>query len=236
MIDIFDLLEFQVLAAARGMEDYYGFFADQEAAKEDIYYTIYQMARSGILKQEGEDLVIQPPVSGLMDVIAASPYVLVIDRGQYMLPRQCIYCHGGIYVCLENCNTDISKISICGLEQEEFNLQLRDLDQMPQPYLTEDMGDYDFEGYWEGHMPEELKKLLSSGLEAETEEYLEFPQVHSVFALREKEQGKLLKRMFLLDPGLEFCLVLQEGDSLTMERYSRERAESVLEAWWRDEG
>ncbi len=36
MIDIFDLLEFQVLAAARGIEDYYGFTTGEEAASEDV--------------------------------------------------------------------------------------------------------------------------------------------------------------------------------------------------------
>ena len=236
MIDIFDLLEFQVLAAARGIEDYYGFTTGEEAASEDVYYTVYQMTRSGILKQEGEALVIQPPASCLMDEIAAAAYVLVIDQGQYELPRQCIYHSRGPYVCLESCSTDPSKISLYGMDWESFILQLKDLYQLPPPDLTEEVGDYDFAGYWEDHIPKGLKRLLEAGCQAEIEDFLDCPQIYSVFTLRDKINGKIFKRMVLLDLALEFCMALQEDGAVSLERYPPERAEKVLEAWWRDEG
>ena len=37
MIDILDLLEFQVLAAARNIDSYYGFSREKAAAKEEVY-------------------------------------------------------------------------------------------------------------------------------------------------------------------------------------------------------
>lgn len=237
MIYILDLLEFQVLAAARNMDVYYGFFRE-EAAREEIYYTVYQMVRSGVLKQEKEELLIQPPFSDFMDRIAGSPGVLVADRGQYVLPRQCIYFAEGQYVCVENCRQEKSEVSLCGMTEEDLFAQLQELNQLPSPRLTQDLGSFDYAGYWDSHISEELKEKLLSGCQEETEEYLKCEQVHSVFTMRDKKNGKIYRRMILLDLALEYCMILQDvksGKSLSRERYTQENAWELLKSWWQED-
>lgn len=234
MIYILDLLEFQVLAAARKMEAYYG-FAREEPARQEVYYTVYQMVRSGILKQEGEELVIQPPFSGFIVGIASSQGVLVADRGQYVLPRQCVYFADGQYVCVENCRQEESGVSLCGMGETEFFQQLEELDQLPEPRLKGEIGTYDFAGYWQGHIQEELQEKLEAGFRAETEEYLGYGQVHSVFTMRDKVSGEIFQRMLLLNLPLEYCMVLQDiQGQVSLEPYTRKKAWEVLKSWWRD--
>lgn len=235
MIDILDLLEFQVLAAARDMDSYYGFSREKAAAKEEVYYTVYKMARSGILKQEGGGLVIQPPFSGYLDEIKNSSCVLVIDRGGYVLPRQCIYFGGGQYVCLEYCFTDQERIGVCGMGEEEFFLQLEELDQLPKPRLTEETGQFDFPKYWESHLSESLKEISEE--DVDMEEYPEDDQVHSVFTLRDKGTGRILSRMILAALPLEYCMIVKKaGEPAFREAYTRERAWGILKTWWRNKG
>ena len=237
MIYILDLLEFQVLASARNMDSYYGFAREKAAAREEVYYTIYQMTRSGILKQEKGELVIQPPFSGFFDEIKKSSCVLVIDRGGYVLPRQCIYFGGGQYLCIEYCSTDQDRISMCGMEEEEFFLQLTELNQLPEPRLTQETGSYNFTEYWESHLQEELREIASQGEGQEREEYPEWSQVHSVFTLRDKETGRILARMILAELPLEYCMILKKpGEPAVREPYIREKAWEILKAWWRNEG
>lgn len=266
MIYIFDLPEFQVLAAAKGMERYYGFPAVGEMSKEQVFFSVYQLTKSGILKQEDDGLVIQPPVARYMDVVSAANLVTVADSGQYRLPRQCIYVCSSMpgdelsngepsggepsdrdlsgmeisatdkrYICLENSRTDPGSICLSGLEEEELFLQLQDLGQLPPEHLTEDIGTYDFDGYWDSHMPPELWERLKEGLELETEELLETEPVHSVFTLRNKECGQMRARMVLLDFALEYCMVLQTPDGMQLCRYNREEVRRILEIWWRNE-
>ncbi len=236
MIYILDLLEFQVLAAARKMEAYYG-FAREEPARQEVYYTVYQMVRSGILKKEGDGLVIQQPFSGFIGRIASSPGVLVADRGQYALPRQCVYFADGQYVCVENCRQEGSGVSLCAMGEEEFLLQLQELNQLPKPRLDEKIGAYDFAGYWKGHIQEELWETLQSGVREETEEYLGYGQVHSVFTMRDKVSGAISRRMVLVGLPLEYCMALQDiqkpGEA-SLEPYTREKAWEVLKSWWKD--
>ncbi len=236
MIYILDLLEFQVLAAARNMDSYYGFASEKEPAREEVYYTVYQMARSGILKQEQKELVIQPPYSEFLDEVARASSVLVIDRGGYVLPRQCIYFGGKGYVCLENCDTDQDRVSLCRMDEEEFFVQMTELEQLPSPHLKGEIGQYDFVGYWEAHIDKELRDRLSETGKENTEEYLEYGQVHSVFTMRQKETGQVSKRMILVELPLEYCMVLQKaGQPSSMEPYTREKAWEILKTWWRDE-
>ncbi len=49
------------------------------------------MVRDGILAEDRDGLKILQPFSRYMDIICASPQLVVIDRGGYGLPRQCIY-------------------------------------------------------------------------------------------------------------------------------------------------
>ena len=235
MIDILDLLEFQVLAAARNIDSYYGFSREKAAAKEEVYYTVYLMARSGILKQEKEGLIIQPPFSGYLDEIKNSSCVLVIDRGGYILPRQCIYFGGGQYVCLEYCCTDQERIGVCGMGEEEFFLQLKELDQLAEPRLAEGSGQFDFPKYWENHLSERLKEMPED--EEDREEYPKDDQVHSVFTLRSKETGRIFARMILAALPLEYCMIVKKaGEPASREPYTREKAWEILKAWWRNKG
>lgn len=241
MIYIFDSPEFQVLAAAKGIERYYGFPAAGEMSREQIFFSVYQLTKAGILKQEKDGLIIQPPVARYMDVIAAAEQVTIADSGQYRLPRQCIYvCKDEVegdrrFVCMENSQTDPGGICLSGQDEDEVFLQLQDMGQLPGEHLTEDIGTYDFEGYWDRHMPEGLWGLLKQGLVTETEELLETEPVHSVFTLRDKAGGQIKERMALLDFALEYCMVLQSSKEMRLHRYQREAAWQVLKTWWRNE-
>lgn len=241
MIYIFDSPEFQVLAAAKGIQQYYGFPAAGEMSREQIFFSVYQLIKAGILKQDSDGLIIQPPVSWYMDVVAAAEQVTIADSGQYRLPRQCIYGCEDVsdgtrrYVCLENSQTDSGGICLSGLDEDEVFLQLQDLGQLPGEHLTEDIGTYDFDGYWDSHMPEELWEQLKRGLETETEELLETEPVHSVFTLRDKAGGQIKARMVLLDFALEYCMVLQTSEGIQLRRYQRNDARQILETWWRNE-
>ncbi len=97
MIGVLDWMEFQVLAAARGVEAVYGFSEDSRSPGDSsgrmaaARYAVYQMVRDGILAEDRDGLKILQPFSRYMDIICASPQLVVIDRGGYGLPRQCIY-------------------------------------------------------------------------------------------------------------------------------------------------
>lgn len=241
MISVLNILEFQVLAAAKNIQSYYGFPAEKGATEEEIRFAVYQLARAGILKQQGEELRIQDPMAGYMELLARARGLIVLDRGQYRLPRQCIYCSRNQngeerYLCLENSSTDADRLCLSALDEHELELQMEDLGQLPKPHLTEGLGDYDFESYWNRQLPEKLWKLLAEGLETETEQLLGMEQVHSVFSHREKHSGRLLRRLVLLDFPLEYCLVLQKGGAnAELMVYNREQALGYLKKWWREE-
>lgn len=238
MTYIFDVLEFQVLAAARGMESYYGFPPETRRGKEDIFFAVYQMTHDEILKKDEAGLVIQPPISGYMDTICQSPDVLVIDRGNYHLPRQCVYTGlSDICVCVENSPVNMEKICLSGMTHEEFLLQLMDLGQIPEPHLKEDIGEYDFYEYWITHTPETLHQMLMRGIFVETEELLEHEMIHSVFSKRNKSSGEIQDRMILIDYPLELCMVIQDcKGGVHAERYDRNNAMAILDTWWRNAG
>lgn len=123
MIGVLDWMEFQVLAAARGVEAVYGFSEDRGIFRDGLSsgdsdsfggssspgdgrerkaaarYAVYQMVRDKILAEDGDGLKILPPFSRYMEIICASPRLVVIDRGGYELPRQCIYHVPGASVC-----------------------------------------------------------------------------------------------------------------------------------------
>lgn len=241
MIQILNILEFQVLAAAKGIQAYYGFPGKKETAREEISFAVYQLARAGILKQQGGELIIQEPTAGYMELLASARGLIVLDRGQYRLPRQCIYSSRDRsgkerYLCLENSSTDADRLCLSALEEEELELQMEDLGQLPDPRLEEGLGDYDFESYWNRQLPEGLWNLLAEGLKTETEQLLGMEQVHSVFSHREKHSGRLLGRLILLDFPLEYCLVIQEGGAnAELMVYSRKQALEYLKRWWREE-
>lgn len=240
MIHIFDMIEFQVLAAAKGMDAIYGFMTEEMPEREQAYMAVYQMTRDGILKQDREGLVIQPPISAYMDVICGSPRTVVIDRGQYQLPRQCIYQDSkeqGRYVCLENSLVDRETLCLTGMSWEELRRQMEDLNQLPAPRLEQEAGDYEFEEYWETHMPDTLRALLLEGLTAETEALLTQEPVHTVFSLREKASGTLEERMIVVEFPLEYCLVYQGADGASRrEAYRPEAVVAIWETWWRNAG
>ncbi len=240
MIYIFDLLEFQVLAASKGIDTYYGFPAAEGEAEPLIGYAVYNLVKLGILKQEEDGLVLQPPVSAYMDEIARAGHVMVIDSGQYRLPRQCVYrgqgCKGlkPLYVCLENSAVDTSAVCLFSYDEAEFFRQLEDMEQLPAQRLHGEIGPYDFDCYWEEHIPEELWKLLTGDFDAGTEALLESGLVQTVFCLCDKASGRREKLLFLLDFPLEYCMVSRDRERLLLERYERKKAERILKEWWRD--
>lgn len=262
MIYVFDLMEFQVLAAAKGIEEYYGFPAAVESDREQVFFAVYQLMKSGILKQEDGGLAIQPQVSRFMGQIAGARDVMVIDRGQYLLPRQCVYGsgpgageagsegtpedgrvpgaggfpdNGSRYVCLENSRTNVGAVCLGELTEAELFVQMQDLGQLPGPLLNGDIGAYDFDAYWDSHMPAPLWEKLAEGTGAETEALLEEELVHSVFTLRDNRGGRIKKRMVILGFPLEYCMVLEGPGGISLSRYMQGAAERILKTWWREE-
>ena len=236
-IEVFDLLEFQIMAAARQMKSYYGFPGDHEPQPEEVRYAVYQMARRGVLKQEGADMVIQEPVSGYMNDIARARKLIIADRGGYVLPRQCIYYNeeNDRYICLENSNTASGQVCLSGLKEEDLFAQMDDLNQLPANQQQEsDFSEEDLLLYWERHIQAPFQALLNQGLYVETEELLNQELVHTVFADRDKKTGELNRRMIILDLPLECGQVIQEADgSVQLQPYDREAAAGLLKDWWR---
>lgn len=279
MIGVLDWMEFQVLAAARGVEAVYSFSEDRGIFRDGLSsgdshsfdgssspgdgrerkaaarYAVYQMVRDKILAEDGDGLKILPPFSCYMEIICASPRLVVIDRGGYELPRQCIYHVPGAsvckavgpdipacedagqctYVCLEESPVDEQKVCLSGMDWDRLCRQMEDLGQLPPPRLKEGIGAYDYEAYWRGHMPGLLWERLEAGCEVETDVLLEEPLVHTAFSLRDTRTGELKERMLLLDSPLEYCLLRQyPGGAARPRSYSRETALEILKTWWRD--
>lgn len=243
MIYIFDVIEFQVLAGAKGLDEYYGFQQETEYKPEDVYYAVYQMTKDGVFKRDEEGLVIQPPVSQYIRTICESEDVTVIDRGQFELPRRCVYYRSGElpvdeepsrFVSIENSLADMAKVCLTGMNPEDFFQELSDLNFMPQQRMTQEMGDYDFDGYWQEHMPPELWELLMQGLEAETDDLLQKPLIHSVYSRRDKRSGELRERLIVIDAPLEYGLVCQQaGGMVQISRYEEKILKALLDDWWR---
>lgn len=236
MIEIFDLLEFQILAAARQMKSYYGFQAENEPRLDEVCFAVYQLTRRGILKQQGEELLIQEPIAGYMSGIAAAHSLIVIDRGQYKLPRQCVYYdeRKNVYLCLENSSTDKERICLSKLTEYEMFLQLEDLEQLPACYQREDREKENIFAYWHRMMPARLKVFLENGLKTETESLLEQEYVHTIFSKRERKTGNIMSRMILLSFPVGYCQVLQNGNnSVQIKSYEQKNAEKLLKKWWR---
>lgn len=236
MIEIFDLLEFQIMAAARQMKSYYGFPTDHEPKPEELRYTVYQMMRRGLLKQQGQDLVIQEPAAGYINGIVNAKNVLVVDRGGYILPRQCIYYNADKdnYICMENSNTAWNQVCLSELNEQELFCQMEDLNQLPDEKQEENFEQEDLILYWNIHMPEVLLDLMKQGLNVKTEQLLNQKEVYTVFSDRNKITGVLKHRMIILDLFGEYGMVVQEaGLEECVEIYSRKRALEFLKNWWR---
>ncbi|MGL5436042.1 MAG: hypothetical protein ACRDBO_11665 [Lachnospiraceae bacterium] len=232
MIYLFDIREFQVLAAAKGVMKYYGYSSDIELKKEDIYFAVYQMAKSGLLKPRDGELVLQQPVSVYMQCICNSPGVLVIDRGRYQLPSQCIYCCNGLVVCLENSFAEPETLCLSGLKNEEWIQQLSDLNQLPEEQLQEDLGSFDYLGYWKSSIRADLWELLQQSIQTETEVLVVCEQLYSAFSTRNKDTGELYARMLIVALPLEYCIVLQKRDQENRyELYKKEYAIAQLKRW-----
>lgn len=236
MIEIFDLLEFQIMIAARQMKSYYGFSADHEPKPEEVYYAVYQMAHRGILKKQGQDLVIQEPVASYMNGIMNARNLLIVDRGSYVLPRQSIYYDEKEerYICIENSNTAQNQVCLSGWKEEEFFCQMKDLNQLPDEKQKEDLVEKDILLYWKNHMTEDMQNLINQNLNMQTEDLLEQKQIHTVFSDIDKKNGKLKRRMILLDLSFEYGMLIQETDkNVELNVYSREKALAILKNWWR---
>jgi hypothetical protein len=243
MIYIFDVIEFQVLAGAKGLDEYYGFQQEKEYKPEDVYYAVYQMTKDGVFKRDEEGLVIQPPVSHYIRTICESEDVTVIDRGQFKLPRRCVYYRSGElpvdeeasrFVSIENSLADMEKVCLTGMDPEDFFQELSDLNFMPQQRLTREMGDYDFDGYWQEHISPELWELLMNGLEVETDDLLKESQIHAAYSRRDKRSGELKERLILIDAPVEYGLVCQQADgAVQIDQYEETRLKALLDDWWR---
>ncbi len=231
VVQILDLLEFQVLAAAKGINSYYGFSQEKDWDQDQVYFAVYQLTRSGILRQMGEKLMIQPPVSEYMNCIARSACLLVADTGGFRLPRQCFYRDEGLVTAVENSTTDKGRICMWGMDEEEFIRHLSDLNQLPEARIKEDIGYFDFGSYWKAHMETELRELLETGFEADTSLLLESDQVHTVFSLRDKGDGRLLRRLLLLDMPMEYCMAVQDGQGTRYLQYTFKKAAEMLAQW-----
>ncbi|MFR5633997.1 MAG: hypothetical protein ACLUFH_13580 [Monoglobales bacterium] len=226
MIHIFDLLEFQVLAAASGMEQYYGFscFGHSETEAEEIVYAVYRLLQDGILKQEGQDLVIQPPIRELLNTVRNSRMVVTVDPGaaNAQEPGQCLYWDKGKIVCAEEKYREKGKIGFSLISEDELKCQMKELGHLPEKKLTEDMGAFSMDEYWK-KIPENLSWLLSLGLSAETESLQDQERIHSLFSLREKESGTVRMRILVLDFAMEYAMVIQrEGQPGEIQNYCPE--------------
>lgn len=232
VVQILDLLEFQVLAAAKGLDSYYGFSQEEQNPDQDqVYYAVYQLTKSGILVQIGDRLEIQPPVSDYMNCILKSPNLLVADTGGFRLPRQCFYRHEGRITAVENSITDKGRVCMWGMDDEEFIRQLSDLNQLPAPRITEDIGFFDFGTYCREQTEPELARLLDGGLETETSLLLESGQVHTAFSLRDKGDGQLQRRLLLLDMPMEYGMAVQDGEGTRYMQYTIKTAADTLAEW-----
>ncbi len=232
VVQILDLLEFQVLAAARGLESYYGFSQEGQSLDQDqVYFAVYQLTKSGILVHNGEQLEIQPPVSDYIDCILKSHSLLVADTGVFRLPRQCFYSYDGLVTALENSTTDKGRICMWGMDEEAFIQHLSDLNQLPEARIKEDIGFFDFGNYWKQHTDPELAQLLSAGLEAGSTQLMESGQVHTAFSLRDKSDGQLYRRLLLLDMPMEYCMVIQDGQGSRYMQYTFKKAADTLAEW-----
>ena len=226
MIHIFDLLEFQVLAAASGLEQYYGFscFDHSETTAEEIIYAIYSLIQDGILKQEGQELVIQPPIRELLDTVRNSRMVVTVDPGAANAeePGQCLYWDRERIACAEEKQREQGKIGLSLISEEELKCQMREMGYLPEEKLTEDMGYFALDEYWK-KIPENLSWLLSLGLSTETEILQNQERVCSLFSLREKESGAIRLRILVLDFTMEYAMVIQrEGQPGEIQKYCSE--------------
>lgn len=236
MMIILELLELQILAAARGREHYYGLSAGREYRQSEIYYAVHQMLQSGILKKNGDGLEIQQPLSRYLDWMEEGRRVLVIDRSGGLYPRQCLYAAKEGCLCLECSTTDEARVFLYELGNDELSGELGESGQLPRRKVTEDIGIFDFEDYQKQHTDPEIRSVLQQGCEAGTEALLEHRQVYGCFSLHDKSTGELLERLILLDLPLEYGMVLQErGGEVRFAPYQREQALEIINSWWRAE-
>lgn len=236
MMMILELLEFQILAAARGMESYYGVSGDRCYRQEEICYAVHQMLRSGILQKKEDYLEVQPPLSRYLDRMEEGKRVLVIERRPGAYPRQCLYGTSSGFLCLECSTTDKDRVFLYEIRGNELAEEFASAGQLPEEKLTREIGAYDFDRYWEQHMDESVRAMLQESQETGTKGIWECQQVYAVFSLHEKTTGDLLKRLILWELPLEYCMMLWEkGGELCLRRYEREQAMKTVNSWWREE-
>lgn len=236
MMMILDLLEFQILAAAKGMESYYGISEGKSYRQEEIYYAVHQMLQTGILQKEEDCLKVQPPLSRYLDWMEKGTRVLVIERRPGAYPRQCLYGTPSGFLCLECSTTDRDRVLLYEIRGEELAEELGNAGQLPEEKLKKDIGSYDFDCYWEQHMDGSVREMLQKSEETGTKSFWECPQAYSIFSLHEKTTGELQKRLILWELPLEYCMVLWEmGGELRFQRYEREKARKIIDSWWREE-
>ncbi len=235
MMHILELLEFQILAAARGMEQYYGFLSEQEWQKEDVYYAVHQMVQSGILKQAESHLEVQPPLSRYLDWMETGKQVLVVDAKESPCPRQCLYETDVGCLCLERSATDQDKVFLYEIGSSQLEEEWECTGQLPREKITEDIGNFDFMAYWEQHLSGETRNAMEKGFQADAEELLGCSQVYGIFSLHDKVTGELGKRLILLDMPMEYCMVVQSwGEDSHWMRYSKAQAMEEINVWWRE--
>ena len=236
MMIILDLLEFQILAAAKGMESYYGISEGKSYRQEEIYYAAHQMLQAGILQKEEDCLKVQSPLSRYLDWMQKGKCVLVIERRPGAYPRQCLYGTSSGFLCLECSTTDKDRVFLYEIRKEELSEELGNAGQLPEEKLTKDIGSYDFDCYWEQHMDGSVREMLQKSEETGTKVFWECPQAYGIFSLHDKATGELQNRMVLWELPLEYCMVLWEmGGELRFQRYEREMARKIIDSWWREE-
>lgn len=234
MIYVLDILEFQVLAAACGMETYYGVPVIEEYQNQDLYMAVHQMVKDGLLKKEEDRLTVQPPIADYLKSIMRSRNMMIFTNAAGFCTRRCLYPSETGVICIENSSTDTDKLFLYHIPLGELQGELEDARLLPEKKLPEDIGDYDFKAYWDQHLQTELWELLAQGWSTASETLLESENVYEVVSVNDRVSGEPMLRLILIDLPLEYLVVKQTAkSSLQMEQYNKEVLLDTIENWWR---
>ncbi|MDE6642430.1 MAG: hypothetical protein K2K63_18120 [Acetatifactor sp.] len=198
-------MEFQVLAAALGIEEIFGVRPRKDMSclgQSELLYIILEMAQKGILKPNGRKYEVQEPWRTMMCSIGEAGKILAVENRE---ERAVTFFFGRELICLEESAQDADAVRIGMYAPEECYRLLEEKGFLPPPHLEADLA---------ALQTEEEAKDWFAGVTAPGDD-IPFICHYRIF-----DGFKILQDDFyLVDNPCNYWIVRKSGEELRFSRY-----------------
>ncbi|MCM1539160.1 MAG: hypothetical protein NC254_12285 [bacterium] len=130
--------EFQILAAAMGIESFYGIRPQEEAGEAEVMYAIHEMTAKGMLMAESGGFRIADPYRRMFASMKTAKRILAVAGNNAEKEKVCFY-FGKQIVSLEKSVWDAHAVRIGSVKKGMLYAQLCDRGFLPEPFWEPDI-------------------------------------------------------------------------------------------------